>query len=89
MYYMEIYGIGALMGMVVALYSMVVKLEKKMFQMNLILDKVAEQVGVPKLSLDDELKKLIVVGKKIQAIKELREATGLGLKEAKDYVDNL
>ena len=28
-------------------------------------------------------------GKKIQAIKELRDATGLGLKEAKDYVDGL
>ena len=32
---------------------------------------------------------LVREGKKIQAIKELRDATGLGLKEAKDYVDRL
>ncbi|MFD2878458.1 ribosomal protein L7/L12 [Paenibacillus rhizoplanae] len=28
-------------------------------------------------------------GKKIQAIKVMREARNLGLKEAKDFVDNL
>lgn len=27
--------------------------------------------------------------KKVKAIKRLREATGMGLKEAKDYVDSL
>jgi ribosomal protein L7/L12 len=32
---------------------------------------------------------LVFQGKKIQAIKVLREETGLGLKEAKDIVDRL
>ncbi len=35
------------------------------------------------------IEELVREGKKIQAIKELRDATGLGLKEAKDYVDGL
>ncbi|OMF15479.1 hypothetical protein BK131_11465 [Paenibacillus amylolyticus] len=39
--------------------------------------------------LDQELIALIQQGKKIMAIKRLREARGLSLKEAKDYVDSL
>lgn len=39
--------------------------------------------------LDQELLTLIQQGKKIMAIKRLREARGLSLKEAKDYVDFL
>ncbi|MEK4660586.1 ribosomal protein L7/L12 [Priestia sp. FSL H7-0729] len=39
--------------------------------------------------LDQELLALIQQGKKIMAIKRLREARGLSLKEAKDYVDAL
>ncbi|WP_458461474.1 ribosomal protein L7/L12 [Paenibacillus sp.] len=39
--------------------------------------------------LDQELLALIQQGKKIMAIKRLREARGLSLKEAKDYVDSL
>jgi ribosomal protein L7/L12 len=30
----------------------------------------------------------IIAGKKIQAIKTLRQATGMGLKEAKDHIDS-
>lgn len=36
-----------------------------------------------------EVQALVAQGKKIEAIKRTREATGLGLKEAKDYVDGL
>ncbi|WP_435575532.1 ribosomal protein L7/L12 [Clostridium gasigenes] len=39
--------------------------------------------------MDVELKNLIREGKKIKAIKKYRIVTGLGLKEAKDYVDSL
>jgi ribosomal protein L7/L12 len=38
---------------------------------------------------DDDLRQLAASGHKIEAIKLLRERTGLGLKEAKDYVDQL
>ncbi|PRC50481.1 hypothetical protein C6A85_69195 [Mycobacterium sp. ITM-2017-0098] len=36
-----------------------------------------------------EVRQLALEGKKIQAIKVLREQTGLGLKESKDIVDRL
>ena len=61
----------------------------KLTDTNLILNKIAKQVGVPETSLDENLKELVAHGNKIQAIKELRKYSGLGLKEAKDYVDNL
>jgi ribosomal protein L7/L12 len=37
----------------------------------------------------DEVRALALQGNKIQAIKRYRELTGVGLKEAKDYVDRL
>ena len=37
----------------------------------------------------EQIKALIMQGKKIEAIKLYREQTGLGLKQAKDYVDAL
>ena len=41
------------------------------------------------LDSDDEVRRLLAAGNKIQAIKRVRELTGIGLKEAKDYVDSL
>ena len=40
-------------------------------------------------SINDRVKALVAEGKKIQAIKLYREETGLGLKEAKDAVEEL
>ena len=41
-------------------------------------------------ALDDaELRALVAEGQKIQAIKRVREHTGWGLAEAKDYVEGL
>ena len=37
----------------------------------------------------DSIEALVVAGRKIEAIKQLRSETGLGLKEAKDEVDAL
>lgn len=71
------------------LTSKIDSLQKHITRMNSNLIKIAKQVGVPQEPLDDELKSLKEKGEKIKAIKKLREATGLGLKEAKDYVDNL
>jgi large subunit ribosomal protein L7/L12 len=39
--------------------------------------------------VDAEIRDLVARGQKIQAIKLLRERTGVGLKEAKDVVDSL
>ena len=60
------------------------------------LDRVIEHLGLPELCreyISDELKDELIVlvrkNEKIKAIKRLREATGMGLKQAKDYVDSL
>ncbi|MFF2158032.1 ribosomal protein L7/L12 [Paenibacillus chitinolyticus] len=39
--------------------------------------------------LDERVHHLLAQGDKIKAIKLVREKSGMGLKEAKDYVDNL
>ncbi|WP_240421839.1 hypothetical protein [Paenibacillus periandrae] len=39
--------------------------------------------------LDERLRLLLASGKRVQAIKEFKKASGLSLKEAKEYVDNL
>ncbi|MBW9172895.1 ribosomal protein L7/L12 [Clostridium estertheticum] len=64
-------------------------LQKRITHMNSNLIKIAKQIGVPKDPLDDELKIIMEKDGKIKAIKKCREVTGFGLKEAKDYVDNL
>ncbi len=38
---------------------------------------------------DDELRSLVAAGQQIEAIKLVRSLTGMGLKDAKDYVDRL
>src|SRR5262245_61459074 len=40
-------------------------------------------------SAERELRELLARGQKIEAIKRVRESTGISLKEAKDYVDSL
>lgn len=39
--------------------------------------------------VDAEVRRLVLEGQKIRAIKVVRENTGLGLKEAKDLVDRM
>jgi hypothetical protein len=55
-------------------------------------DNKAIQIELSDTDLENmniELSKLIAEGEKIKAIKKYRMVTGLGLKEAKDYVDLL
>jgi ribosomal protein L7/L12 len=44
--------------------------------------------AVPSQDLSD-IRALLERGNKIEAIKRVRELTGVGLKEAKDYLDGL
>jgi len=74
------------------LTSIVGELKSDIKRMNLTLEKIAKQVGVTEViieNIDEELISLISQGKKIKAIKRYRMVTGIGLKEAKDYVDSL
>jgi hypothetical protein len=54
---------------------------------------VTAEIGGQELQIDaavlDEVRRLSDSGQKIEAIKHLREATGLGLTEAKQIVDSL
>ena len=50
---------------------------------------VTKETDTNKIILDAELLRLIKAGTKLQAVKLKKESSGMGLKDAKDYVDNL
>jgi ribosomal protein L7/L12 len=75
-------------GLLMIIVSTVSRMQKDIARINVIINKIAKQVGVPD-TVTKELKSLILDGKKIEAIKKYRMATGLGLLEAKEYVDSL
>lgn len=83
-----IFGIGAILS----LLSVISQLRNDVSRINITLDKIAKQVGVTDTAIqniDGELKDLISQGKKVKAIKKYRMVTGIGLKEAKEYIDLL
>ena len=87
MEYLTIFGLAAI-GLSLWIVSSISQIRSDIKRININLNKIAEQVGVPD-TITDELKNLILEGKKVEAIKRYRIATGLGLKEAKEYIDFL
>jgi ribosomal protein L7/L12 len=81
--------IAILVVIVLILLSSISDLQNKIRKMNTVLEKISDQVGVPEDPVNNDLRILISEGKKIEAIRKCRESTGLGLKEAKDYIDDL
>lgn len=69
--------------------TVISQLRNEIKRTNSILEKIAKQIGVPEPPVDSVIKALVAEGKKIEAIKRYREITGVGLKEAKDYIDSL
>jgi len=57
--------------------------------MNLVLQRLGIGPNDALAGPSEEIKRLLMQGKKIEAIKVYREQTGYGLKEAKDYIDAL
>ena len=56
------------------------------------LNRIAERVWVTKIVTKEEkeeLMRLVAEGKNVEAVRRCREITGLGLKEAKEYVDGI
>jgi ribosomal protein L7/L12 len=54
------------------------------------LDLILKHLGIdPNPGVNEQVLELMKSGQKIQAIKLYREQTGVGLKEAKDYVEGL
>jgi ribosomal protein L7/L12 len=72
-----------------SILSCINQLQNDVKRTNEILTKIAKQIGVPETSVDAEIEILISEGKKIKAIKIYRQATGAGLKEAKEHIDLL
>ena len=53
-------------------------------------DLILKHLGIdPNPGVDEKVLELMRAGQKIEAIKLYREQTGVGLKEAKDYVESL
>jgi Ribosomal protein L7/L12 C-terminal domain len=54
------------------------------------IDLILSHLGLdPSQGVDSEIAELMKAGNKIQAIRLYREKAGVGLKEAKDYVESL
>ncbi|ELC8353654.1 ribosomal protein L7/L12 [Clostridium perfringens] len=79
-------------GAFIFLISSVGQLRNEVKLMRRTLNRIAERVGVTEILTKEEkeeLKRLLSEGKNVQAVRRCREITGLGLKEAKEYVDRL
>jgi len=78
-----LFGIGSI-------ENRVSRQDKRMARVEHKLDLVLDHLGLREREpWSDEVDALLRAGKKIQAIKVYREATGAGLKEAKEAVDKL
>lgn len=77
----------------VCLYTVISSFEKKLNKIEMKMDKIAEKLGVNEETLSDEVQKeieeLVKQGNLVRAIKIYRMETGVGLKEAKEYIDDL
>ena len=78
------------------LYSAIAKVQNDVRRIDVKLDRIAHHIGLPKPSMDliddelkDELQILVAEGDKVQAIKRLKDTTGIDLREAKDFIDSL
>jgi len=81
-----------LLGLFLYLTSYISQLKDELRRTNLTLNKIVKHLGIEEEiteNIDYELKSIISESGRIKAIKRYREVTGVGLKEAKDYVDNL
>ena len=86
---MEIWIIALLLMILGILVASPGSSEFKVNHMDKKLNRIMEHLGIEEINIDKELKELIEDDKRIPAIKRLREETGMELKEAKEYVDNL
>lgn len=78
-----------LLTIIVLLLAMPNPSEARIKHMDRKLDQIMDYLGIEPENIDSELKELLADNKKIRAVKRLRQETGMGLKEAKEYIDNL
>lgn len=82
-----------LAGLFVCLYSVISSFEKKLNKIEMKLDKIIDKLDINEESLNNEVEKeieeLVKKGNLVRAIKVYRMETGVGLREAKEYIDEL
>lgn len=83
-----------LIGLCIFLLSNIFSLSNEINKTNRKLDKIMKALNINEYDynyneINNELKNIISEKGKIKAIKRYREITGIGLKEAKEYIDNL
>ena len=89
----EAFIIGVLSTIIIIMSNKLSEITDQLYKLNKTLEKLALQMGVKELDYVDEeevlesLKDLLKKGKKIEAIKEYRVATGESLKESKEKID--
>lgn len=79
-------------GAFIFLISSVGQLRNEVKLMRRTFNRIAERIGLTEILTKeetDELRRLVSEGKSVEAVRRCREITGLGLKEAKEYVDGL
>ncbi|MDM8311574.1 ribosomal protein L7/L12 [Clostridium cadaveris] len=93
---MESTVIGLISILFIILSISINMIQSKQERIESKLNTIIEHLGItyPFIKkIDDEMKdeiiKLVEANKKVKAIKKVRDITGMGLKEAKDYVDKL
>ncbi|MBY8342993.1 ribosomal protein L7/L12 [Streptomyces spinosirectus] len=91
---MDILGLALIILLVLfgigSIENRISRQDRRMARVEHKLDLVLGHLGLSEPEpWSDEINALLVEGKKIQAIKVYREATGAGLKEAKEAVDKL
>ncbi|MFD3450196.1 ribosomal protein L7/L12 [Microbacteriaceae bacterium 4G12] len=78
---------------ILSISSSISQLDKRLKRTEDKLDQIARELGVSEQvgneELNEELRQLVREGKKIKAIKKVREVLGLSLVDAKNYVDSL
>ncbi|MGG7177581.1 ribosomal protein L7/L12 [Clostridium paraputrificum] len=89
--------IVVLLIIIIMLIGKINLLQENLIKMNSTINKIASKLGIEEkgevyslkaiIEDDSELLNMIKEGKKIKAIKKIRNITGIGLKEAKEFVD--
>lgn len=77
---------------VACLVLVIAQLRSEITRLNVKLDLIAKHLGVSGLdsvNINEELKSLILEGKRIEAITKYRTVASVGLKEAYDYIEEL
>jgi ferritin-like metal-binding protein YciE len=80
----------ALLGLFGVIQQLKADLERRVSRLEQKIDKVMEHLGIAQADpVPPEVAGLIQAGRKIEAIKVYRRATGAGLKEAKEAVERI